>query len=246
MNKFEEVEVIIFDYGNTLIYDPFIDILTDDFLRFVSFKVNRSREKVRDALIKANREINYPHATHFAQEEPMIWHALETLGIDAPSRLFLSLEILRKYREGYKKVIKRYVKKGEIKSIFEYLFKKGKRLGIISNGRTVDLYTVLELLKIRKYCEFTLSSEEFGIEKPDKRIFTHMLKLFKIPAKKALYVGDDPTRDTVPTKILGMKMILCKPPKKYAKPLPWRKYNVKIKKKPDLVIKNLSDLKKIF
>ena len=177
MNKFEEVEVIIFDYGNTLIYDPFIDILTDDFLRFASVKVNRSREKVRGALIKANREINYPHATHFAQEEPMIWHALETLGIDAPSRLFLSLEILRKYREGYKKVIKRYVKKGEIKSVFEYLFKKGRRLGIISNGRSVDLYSMLEFLKIRKYCEFILSSEEFGVEKPDRRIFTHMLTL---------------------------------------------------------------------
>jgi HAD superfamily hydrolase (TIGR01549 family) len=246
MRKFEDVEVIIFDYGNTLIYDPFIDILTDDFVGFVSSKVNKSREKVRYALIKANKEINYPHITHFAQEEPIIWHALKSLDVDAQNRLFLSLEILRKYRKGYKKVIKRYVKKGEIKSVFEYLFKKGKRLGVISNGRTVDLYSVLELLKIRKYCDFTLSSEEFGIEKPDKRIFNHMLKLFKIPAKKALYVGDDPVRDVAPAKTLGMKAILCKPPKKYTKPLPWRKYNVKIKKKPDLVINNLSELKKIF
>jgi HAD superfamily hydrolase (TIGR01549 family) len=246
MGKFEDIKVIIFDYGNTLIYDPFIDILTDDFVKFVSSKVNKNRKKVRDTLIKANKEINYPHITHFAQEETIIWYALEKLGIDASNRLFLSLEILKKYREGYKKLIKKYARKGEIKSVFEYLFKRGKRLGTISNGRTVDLYTVLELLKIRKYCEFTLSSEEFGIEKPDKRIFTHMLKLFKIPAKKALYVGDDPLRDIVPAKTLGMKAILCKPPKKYTKPLPWRKYNIKIKKKPDLVINNLSELKKIF
>jgi len=246
MEKFQDVKVIIFDYGNTLVFDPFEDILDRRLVKFVSSAVRKSESKVREAFIQANKEVNYPHITHFALEEPIVWRALEKLGIKPSDMTFLALEIIKVYRAEYKKMLKTYKRKKEIEDVINCLKRKGKRLGVISNGRAIDLYSVLEWLSIRKYFDFTITSEEAGAEKPEKRIFLKVLNFFKQKPEKCVYVGDDPLRDVPTPKRLGMKMILYKPPKRYAKTMPWRKYNVKIKEKPDAVIKNLSDLKKFF
>lgn len=246
MKKFQDVKVIVFDYGNTLVFDPFEDILDKRLVKFVSSLLGKSENKVRESFIQANKEIEYVHLTHFILEEPVVWRALEKLGLKPSDRAFLALEIIKVYRTEYKKMIKSYKRKKEIDDILTYLKKKGKRLGVISNGRAIDLYSMLEWLDIRKYFDFTITSEEAGIEKPDKRIFLMMLKFFKQKPEKCVFIGDDPLRDLPTPKKLGMKMILFKPLKKYTKPMPWRKYNVKIKEIPDAIIKNLSELKKLI
>lgn len=248
MKGFEGVKVIGFDYGNTLVFDPFEDVLDRRVVKYVSSKIRKGESKVRKEFIQARKVINYPHATQFSLEEPIVWYALEKLGVKPSDRAFLALDIIKVYRTEYKKMLKSksYKRKKEIVDVLTYLKKKGKKLGIISNGRVIDLYSVLEWLNIRKYFDFTISSEEANIEKPDKRIFLMMLNFFKQKPERCVFVGDDPLRDIPTPKKLGMKTILYKPPKKYAKTMPWRKYNVKIKEKPDAIIKNLSDLKKLF
>jgi FMN phosphatase YigB (HAD superfamily) len=72
------------------------------------------------------------------------------------------------------------------------------------------------------------------------------LKKFEETPEKTIYIGDDPLKDVETPKKLGIKMILFVPPKKYQKPLPWRRYDIKPKVKPDLRIKKLAELKKIF
>jgi HAD superfamily hydrolase (TIGR01549 family) len=244
--KFKDVKVIGFDYGNTLIFDPFEDILDRKLVNFISSKIKKSENKVRKEFVQARKEVNYPHVTQFSLEEPIVWYALEKLGVKPSVRTFLTLDIIKVYRTEYKKMLKSYDRKKEIVDILTYLKKKGKKLGIISNGRIIDLYSVLEWLDIKKYFDFTVSSEEVNIEKPDKRIFLMMSNFFKIKPEECVFIGDDPLRDLPTPKKLGMKMILFKPPKKYARTMPWRKYNVKIKEKPDAIIKNFSELKKLF
>lgn len=246
MKKFKDVKVIVFDYGNTLVFDPFENILDRILVKFVSSLLKKSESKVRKAFIQANKEINYPHLTHFSLEEPIVWRALEKLDVKPSDRAFLALEIIKVYRTEYRKMIKSYERRKEIEDILLYLKKNGKKLGIISNGRDIDLYSVLEWLDIRKYFDFIITSEDAGIEKPDKKIFLMMLNFFKQKPEKCVFIGDDPFRDLPTPKKLGMKMILFKPPKKYAKTMPWRKYDVRIKEKPDLVIKKLTELKKFF
>lgn len=246
MKNFQDVKVVGFDYGNTLVFDPFEDILDRRLVNFVSSIVKKSESKVRKEFVQARKVINYPHATQFSLEEPIVWYALEKLGVKPSERTFLALDVIKVYRTEYKKMLKSYKWKKEIVDTLTYLKKKGKKLGIISNGRIIDLYSVLEWLGIRKYFDFTITSEEAGIEKPDKRIFLMMLKFFKQKPEKCVFVGDDACRDIPTPKKLGMKTILFKPPRKYAKTMPWRRYDMKMKVKPDLVIKKLTELKKIF
>lgn len=246
MKKFQDVKIIGFDYGNTLIFDPFEDILDRRIVKFVSSRLKKSESKVRKEFIRSRKIINYPHATQFSLEEPIVWYALGKLGVKPSERTFLALDIIKAYRIEYKKMLKSYKWKKELVDILTYLKKKGKKLGIISNGRIIDLYSVLEWLDIRKYFDFIVSSEEVNIEKPDKRIFLMMLKFFKQKPEKCVFIGDDPCRDIPTPKKLGMKTILFKPPRRYAKTMPWRRYDIKMKIKPDLTIKKLTELKKFF
>jgi putative hydrolase of the HAD superfamily len=246
MKKFQDVKIIGFDYGNTLIFDPFEDILDRRLVKYVSSAVKKSESKVRKEFIQSRKVINYPHATQFSLEEPIVWYALERLGVKPSERAFLALDIIKVYRTEYKKMLESYERKKELVDTLTYLKKKGKKLCIISNGRTIDLYSVLEWLDIKKYFDFIVSSEEVNIEKPDKRIFLLMLKFFKQKPENCVFIGDDPCRDIPTPKKMGMKTILFKPPRKYAKTMPWRRYDIKMKIKPDLVIKKLTDLKRIF
>jgi putative hydrolase of the HAD superfamily len=246
MKKFQDVKVIGFDYGNTLVFDPFEDILDRRLVKFVSSLLKKSESKVRKEFVQSRKKINYLHATQFSLEEPIVWYALEKLEVKPSERTFLALDIIKVYRTEYKKMLKSYKRKKEIVDILNYLKKKGKKLGIISNGRIIDLYSVLEWLDVRKYFDFTVSSEEVNIEKPDKRIFLMMLKFFKQKPEKCVFIGDDPLRDIPTPKKMGMKTILLKPPKRYAKTMPWRRYDIRMKVKPDLVIKKLTELKKFF
>ena len=245
MKKFEGIKTVILDYGNTILYDPFEDVL-NRIVDKISSKLELEKRKVKKAFIEANKKVNYLHISHFAQEEPIIWYALRKLGFKDEKVFLLSLDILRIYRKELKKLIKNYPRKEKIKDVLVYLKSKGKKLGIISDGRALDLHSMLEWLGVKKYFDFLVSSEEVGIEKPDARIFIKTLKRFNLNPKECVYVGDDPRDDVEGPKKLGMKMILIFPPRKYRKPMPWRRYDVKLKIKPDAIIRELSELKKFF
>lgn len=245
MKNFEGIKTVILDYGNTIVFDPFEDIL-NKILGRVSLKLKLKKEKVKKAFIEANKRINYLHISRFMQEEPIVWYALRKLGFKNEKIFLLSLDILKIYRNELKKFIKDYSRKEKIRDVLVYLKSKGKKLGIISDGRALDLHSMLEWLDVKKYFDFLVSSEEVGIEKPDVRIFIKTLKRFNLSPKECVYVGDDPRDDVEGPKKLGMKMILILPPKKYRKTMPWRRYDIKPKVKPDAIIKDLSELKKFF
>jgi len=245
MKKFEGIETVILDYGNTIIYDPFENIL-NKILDKISSKLKLKKKKVKRAFIEANKKVNYLNIGHFAQEEPIVWYALKKLGVKDEKVIFLSLNILKTYRKELKKLMKNHPRKEKIRDVLVYLKSKGKRLGIISDGRVLNLHSMLRWLGIKKYFDFIVSSEEIGIEKPDPRIFIQTIKRFKLKPEECVYVGDDPRDDIEAPKKLGMKMILIIPPKKYRKPMPWRRYDIKLKVKPDAIIKDLIELKKFF
>lgn len=245
------VKAVIFDYGNTLVLDPFDDVL--------KLKVSEVRQLLKregyafrkEEIIydwrRANEEVNYPHIAHFAQEEPIIEEMLRRLGVK--ERIHeLSQKILQVYREGYEKILSESSRRKEIKAILEDLRNRGKKLAVFSNGRKLDVETALELYEVSEYFEFILSSEELGVEKPDPHVFKTIIQRIKEPSENIVYVGDDPVRDVVGAKKLGMKAILYIPPKNYRKSVPWRKYDVEIPEelKPDAKIRDLQELKKLI
>ncbi len=242
------VNAVIFDYGNTLVLDPF-----DDILRLKARDLQKALkefdyEVMRKDIIKgwstANEEVNYPYISHFAQEKPIVNRALEEIGVKESDMTELSKKFFSIYKDGYDKVYRSNPRKQEIKDTLGYLKEKKKKLGIFSNGRLSDVNKAMELYEVHDLFDFIFSSGAIYFEKPDPIVFRTIINNADEIPSKIMYVGDDMVRDIEPAKKAGMKAALFIPPPEYRKAKPWRTYE-KVKIKPDVVITKISQLKDI-
>ncbi len=63
-------------------------------------------------------------------------------------------------------------------------------------------------LKLGRYVDFMVSSEEAGIEKPDALIFEMALSKLGLEASQVIMIGDNETKDIAGSKALGIRSYL--------------------------------------
>jgi HAD superfamily hydrolase (TIGR01549 family) len=90
----------------------------------------------------------------------------------------------------------------------EDLKARGIRLAVISNGTSEHQRLTLDRLGVAGYFEVVSISEEVGIAKPARYLFTRTLAELGIPPEAALMVGDDLINDIAPARLLGMRTVL--------------------------------------
>ena len=76
----------------------------------------------------------------------------------------------------------------------------------LSNGNA-DIKTI----GLAPYFKASISAQEFGVGKPDPRIFQNALARHLNLPEECMYVGDNPVNDIAPAKKLGMKTALIHP-----------------------------------
>lgn len=81
------------------------------------------------------------------------------------------------------------------------------RLGMISNF-TGNLGVILKEYGLDSHFKFVLDSYHVGFSKPSPQIFSLAIDLAKTQAERICFIGDNPERDIVPARMLGMKTIL--------------------------------------
>ncbi len=240
------IEGIGFDYGNTLVSDPFERVMklkACDFVRTMEENgYEISGKRFTSAWAAINRTVNYPFCSHFSQEIPLARALLEKLGVRRKDRTRMSQQLLVSYRVGLEYALKHDPAIPKAKAVLGELKRRGKRLMILSNERVYTLNAQLDWTGLAGFFEKIIISRKLGIEKPDPRIFRHMIRAFDLPESKILFVGDDPERDVKPAKLLGMKAALLKQPEDAA--AAWRSYGFVLKEneKPDFVINDLKEL----
>ncbi len=239
------VDAIVFDQGNTLIMDPFADIMKRKAGPFTElFKVyglKYDSRRITDAWTLSNRVVNYSFIGHFSQEEPIIQHALRNLNVPPEIACFLGPELLREFRNGLRDFIKADRHCQAAGEVLAELKSRGKRLGVFSNDRMIGLAMVLSFMGIENLFEYIETSESTGMEKPDPGVFVHVLDFFKLSPRSVLYVGDDPVRDIDTAKSAGLMAALYSVDReKYNES--WRDYRAEARYAPDLVISDFSEL----
>jgi HAD superfamily hydrolase (TIGR01549 family) len=245
-----KIDGIGFDYGNTLVLDPFEKVMQHkgfDFVRILEkngYEV--AKKKFVDAWSGVNRNLNYPHCSHFAQEIPLVRAALEALGVKKTDRYRISQQLLVAYRSGLKYLLRNDTRIEGVRAVLEELMKRHKKLLILSNERIDTINSQLHWTGLARFFDRVVVSQRLGIEKPDPRIFKYMVRLFDLPKERILYVGDDPGRDIRPAKEIGIKAALFEQPKEMSAAA-WRDYSFELKEneKPDFVIKDLGELLQI-
>jgi putative hydrolase of the HAD superfamily len=99
----------------------------------------------------------------------------------------------------------------DVRPILEQLASEGYALGIVSNFEAW-LDDLLADLGVRDAFGVRVISGIEGMEKPDPRIYRLALDRADIDAADAVYVGDNPEFDIVPTAALGMFPVFDRSP----------------------------------
>jgi putative hydrolase of the HAD superfamily len=111
------------------------------------------------------------------------------------------------------------------------------KIGVVSNGFTDVQYIKLETMGLRDLFACIVLSEEFGIRKPDSRIFHYAASLLQVLPSECLYVGDSYIHDVIGAKAAGMQT--C-----WLNPESLQPPNDKIK--PDFIIRKFTELPRML
>jgi HAD superfamily hydrolase (TIGR01509 family) len=130
-----------------------------------------------------------------------IWgKALQAYGLSSKEILTEAVGIYAKERKGT------YFAFPETMQVIKAL-KCDHSLGVITNGPGDVQREKLTVTGISLYMDVSLSSGDFGIGKPDPRIFLRALELIKVSHEEAIFVGDSIKDDVLGAKGVGMYTI---------------------------------------
>lgn len=87
--------------------------------------------------------------------------------------------------------------------VLELLKRKGKKVAIFSDSKAYRLLKETEQLGVLKYVNIALSAESIGYFKPDPTGLLVLLDRYRVPKRRALYVGDMAS-DVLTAKLAGL------------------------------------------
>jgi HAD superfamily hydrolase (TIGR01549 family) len=243
-----KIDTLLIDYGNTLVFDPFLQILemkSNEFQEMLAEKKYKIEWKsLAKSWIIVNSKIALPYISHFYQEDIIVTRALENAGISESDLPILCRKFLDTYRQGFREILTQDLRRVEVEQTIAFLKKKGLKLGVSSNETELALNVALSYYGIINLFDLILSSEKAKAEKPDTKFFHYALDLLDSKPQTSAHVGDDPIRDILPVKKIGMSAILYIPPPAHCLETSWRSYRIQ-KISPDLVINKFDELRQI-
>lgn len=103
--------------------------------------------------------------------------------------------------------------KGNLK-MDDYEFLKGKteisyKIGIITDGKASVQWNKIKLLGLEKLVDKIIVTDDYGLEfwKPNEFAYLEMLKYFDVKKEQCIYVGDNPNKDFIGARKVGIKTI---------------------------------------
>jgi len=124
--------------------------------------------------------------------------ALNKLGVSAPE---LANELADSYGAEREIAIKPFP--GAIDTL-EFFQRKGIRLALVTNGAADYQRGKIERFGLTRFFNYILIEGEFGLGKPDTRVFWHTLEQLRITAGEAWMVGNDLEHDIAGAQRAGI------------------------------------------
>ncbi|MDP9362866.1 MAG: HAD family hydrolase [Chloroflexota bacterium] len=80
-----------------------------------------------------------------------------------------------------------------------------RRIGLVTNGPAETQRRKIDVLGLTWLVDFAVVSGEFGVEKPDPRIFAEALRLGEATADETVFVGDSAEHDIAGARAAGIR-----------------------------------------
>ena len=194
INLKTKIKAILFDIGGPI--DS--EILNDKLLKlhfieeFSKFNITIDDSDIENCLLKSiidfDKNIYLSLCENFSDNNEHIKKTVYT------NILFRSKErdLIRKAPEISNEVIE----------VLQYLSKYYK-LGVVAN-QTLDALKLLENTGINQYFDNFEVSDSIGLQKPDKRIFLHVMNILKVSSDECVMIGDRIDNDIIPANKLNI------------------------------------------
>ena len=198
------IKVIFFDLDNTL-YDYYY--ANDRALDFVYKILKRKKNISKDEFIKKynqskkeiRKELNHSPDSH----DRMVY--FQRMGENLNLDLNFTLKL---YEEYYKYFLKNIKPKKDLLKTFKEIKKRKLKILILTNEVIETQLEKIKKLGVIKYIDYIISSENVGIDKTDKKIFSYAIKKVKRNPNEILMVGDNEVEDILKAKKVKIKAIL--------------------------------------
>jgi putative hydrolase of the HAD superfamily len=236
------VNAVIFDFIGTLIH-------------VTGYSMEKSKLKLYKSLMKAGFNVAEPdflNAYSQAYEESRlkryselvevtdaVWvaQALSRLGFETDAEDLRVKTAVAVFFQDYLNAVELNQCAGQMLSRISRQYK----IGLVSNFTYAPvIYAALRKLRINKFFNAVLVSEEVGWRKPNRKIFEEALRRLDVDAKETVYVGDCPAEDIGGANAMGMSTVF----------VPSQFYSLEdlteSKQKPDLIVENICKLQKNF
>ena len=236
-----DIEVIFIDVGNTLRVlvedEPYQALAKQKIANFVG--TQESPEvfcKRLDARYKLYRK--WAFETLIEASEKELWTRFMLPDFPAEKIAPLSGKLTRLWRDKDG----RRVPRPDVKQTVIELNKRGYTLGIIANTITeTEIPDWLQHDGLTNYFKTVILSSKYGRRKPGPEIYWEAARMAGAEPARSVYVGDNPSRDVLGTRLAGFGMIIIlMEPATLAKEPPTGE-NI-----PDRIIHECSELLEIF
>lgn len=199
---------ILFDLDNTLYdYDKVHKIALNDVYSVFSkdIKITKTRflELYNLAKTEIHRELSGTASSH---NRVLYFQRL----IEKTHQTVHPQLILKLYNSYWNSILKNMTLRSGTENLLKHLKKKGLKIAIVSDLTTNIQLRKLEKLKIEKYIDVLITSEEAGNEKPHPIMFLLALNKLNLTAKDVFMVGDHSINDIEGANALGIESILLK------------------------------------
>lgn len=89
------------------------------------------------------------------------------------------------------------------------IYKEKYKLGLITDGNKDVQWNKIKVLGIEKYMDKIIVTDDYGEDywKPSVKPFKMMLEYFHVYPEQIIYVGDNPNKDFIPCKKLGINSV---------------------------------------
>src|SRR5690554_4622228 len=189
------IKAIIFDLDDTLYYE--LDYVKSGFRavsNYISSKYGVSEDEFYQALLNILEKEGRGKTFDFVLESFYL----------PKSEVKKMLEI---YRSHFPEGIRLY-------KDAEFILKKIKKdnkykTGLITDGNSQVQWNKIKSLGLKELVDEIIVTDDFGIDKRKPHSFSYlkMLDVFRIKTGEAIYIGDNPLKDFITARKLGMRTI---------------------------------------
>ncbi len=88
-----------------------------------------------------------------------------------------------------------------------WLKEKGIKTGLITDGNSQVQHNKIEALELEKKLDVVLATDDLGLNKPAPAVYEYCLERLSCKPEQAVYVGDNPQKDFIGARGLGMETV---------------------------------------